>query len=64
MRTAITFSQACYSLSKFKERSTANKEYEPVYREITLFVACTYKTDVASVEKEVRFWSDYERTVS
>lgn len=64
MKTAITFPQACYSLSKFKERSTANKEYEPVYREIALFVACTYKTDVTNVEKEVRFWSDYERTVS
>lgn len=64
MRTAITFSQACYTLSKFKDRSIANPSYEPVYREISLYVACTYKTDVASVEKEVRFWSDYERTIS
>ena len=64
MKTAITFSQACYTLSKFKERSIANSSYEPIYKDIALFVACTYKTDIASVEKEVSFWCDYERTVS
>lgn len=64
MKAAITFPQACYSLSKFKERSIANSSYEPVYREIALYVACTYKTDIANVEKEVHFWTDYERTVS
>lgn len=64
MRSSISFSQACYSLSKFKERSIADETYEQAYREIVLFVACTYKTDIATVENEVSFWMDYERSVS